>query len=340
MLGNILVYLRNDVVTEGVTLEVCLVTEGATLEACLVTKDITMDDYLVAKQSTVDSSTSSEQQNKCNSLRNECSRSRKENKSSDNQSSSLGNDAYADIGPLYDSDTVYEVYHDMFENMFVYGIQNLEQPESIPDTYMVNENNSNIISNIPNIDADKNKEEHDYVDDEEKGKYDQYVQPLLKRKNELEKKNQEFLKQINDLDNKLRKAGQTDQTLRMLLPKEDNVQTEKQGRGFENKNDVENPSLLNKAKELAPSLYNIDEIGQDFLSDHKINSEEKLKCKAEKHLKYEKDFAKLEAHFTFLELKSQKQSLTSVQYGHVLSDKSDEAKIKFDTEDLGTINIE
>ncbi|GKG06905.1 hypothetical protein Tco_0329874 [Tanacetum coccineum] len=29
-----------------------------------------------------------------------------------------------------------------------------------------------------------------------------------------------------------------------------------------------------------------------------------------------------------------------MQNGHVLSDKSDEAKIKFDTEDLETINIE
>ncbi|GJX79620.1 hypothetical protein Tco_0327769 [Tanacetum coccineum] len=55
---------------------------------------------------------------------------------------------------------------------------------------------------------------------------------------------------------------------------------------------------------------------------------------------YEKDFAKLEAHCISLELKSQKNYLKSLQNGHVLSDKSDEAKIKFDTEDLETINIE
>ncbi|GKB97045.1 hypothetical protein Tco_0983182 [Tanacetum coccineum] len=150
---------------------------------------------------------------------------------------------------------------------------------------MVDENNSNIISDIPNMDPDRDKEEHDYVNYEqqyaffaslinnlkcdvekcnevnreaqqandlltnelerykekenhfvkdmtieskyckkinllndeisylksqacekdktfakENRKFDEYVQPLLNRKNKLEKKNQEFLKQINDLD--------------------------------------------------------------------------------------------------------------------------------------------
>ncbi|GKC63506.1 hypothetical protein Tco_1096104, partial [Tanacetum coccineum] len=168
------------------------------------------------------------------------------------------------------------------------GIQRHEQPESIPDTYEVNENNSNIIYDIPNTDPDRDKEEHNDVDYEqqlaffaslinnpkcdvekcnevnrkaqqanalltnefkrykekekdfakdmtieseyckkikllndeisylksqacekdktfamENEKYDEYVQPLLNRKNELEKKNQEFLKQINDLDNRI-----------------------------------------------------------------------------------------------------------------------------------------
>ncbi|GJR59098.1 hypothetical protein Tco_1501260 [Tanacetum coccineum] len=53
----------------------------------------------------------------------------------------------------------------------------------------------------------------------------------------------------------------------------------------ENQNDVENPSLLNKANELVPSLYNTDEMGNELLFDHKIISEEELKCEAEKHLK-------------------------------------------------------
>ncbi|GJS05522.1 hypothetical protein Tco_0322030 [Tanacetum coccineum] len=64
---------------------------------------------------------------------------------------------------MNDSDTVSEVHHHMFENVFANGIQSHEQPESIPDTYNVNENNSNIISDIPNMDPDSNKEEHDDV---------------------------------------------------------------------------------------------------------------------------------------------------------------------------------
>ncbi|GJU13702.1 hypothetical protein Tco_1136098 [Tanacetum coccineum] len=123
--------------------------------------------------------------------------------------------------------------------------------------------------------------------------FDEYVQPLLNRKNELEQKNQGFFKQINNLNNRLRKAGQTNQTLRMLLPKEDNVNTGKHGLGFENKKDDENPTLLNKAKALAPFLYNIDEMGKELIFDHKIISEEELNCKAEKSLKamlkYEKE---------------------------------------------------
>ncbi|GJX49990.1 hypothetical protein Tco_0276835 [Tanacetum coccineum] len=207
---------------------------------------------------------------------------------------------------------------------------------------MVNENNSNIIFDIPNMDPDRNKEEHDYVEYEkhhaffaslinnlkcdvekcneikllndkisylksqacekdktfakENEKYDEYVQPLLNRKNELEKKNQEFLKQINDLDNKLQKVGKSNQTLRMLLPKEDNVNTGKQGLGFENHNDYVNPSLLNKAKDLAPCLYSIDEMGKDELSDHKIISEEELKYEAEKCLKVKQRKSPLSYH--------------------------------------------
>ncbi|GKA21038.1 hypothetical protein Tco_0701027 [Tanacetum coccineum] len=186
-------------------------------------------------------------ESKNSSLETTFSRSENEHKSFNKESSnSEGNDADADIGPSYDNDTM-------------------------------NENNSNIISDIPNMDPDRDKEEHDYVNYEqqyaffaslinnlkcevdkscekdktfakENEKYDEYVQPLLKRKNELEKKNQEFLKQIKDLDNRLQKAGQADQTLRMLLPKEDNVNTGKQRLGFENQNNDVNPSLLNKAK--------------------------------------------------------------------------------------------
>nr|GEV00991.1 hypothetical protein [Tanacetum cinerariifolium] len=109
-----------------------LSTDDTKLEPSLVTEGIKLD----AKQSTIDSSTSSEQQNECNSSRNECSKSGYENRSSNNKSSSLRNDVDADIRHSYNSDTV-------------------------------SKNNSNIISDIQNMDTDRDNEEHDYVDDEQ-----------------------------------------------------------------------------------------------------------------------------------------------------------------------------
>ncbi|GJV08947.1 hypothetical protein Tco_1346603 [Tanacetum coccineum] len=100
-------------VTDGATLEACLITEGATLEASLVTKSVALDDQLVAQQCTVDSTTLLEQDNECNSSKNDCSRSGNENRSPDNESSSSRNDADADIGPTYDSDTMSQLNHDM-----------------------------------------------------------------------------------------------------------------------------------------------------------------------------------------------------------------------------------
>ncbi|GKD72146.1 hypothetical protein Tco_1330428, partial [Tanacetum coccineum] len=152
----------------------------------------------------------------------------------------------SDIGPSYDSDTVTKIK-------------------------LLNDE----VSYLKSQSCEKDK-----TFAKENKKYDEYVQSLLKRKNELEKKNQEFMRQINDLDNRLQKAGQTDQTLRMLLPKEDNVNTGKQGLVFKNQNDDVSLSLLNKAKELAPCLYSIDEMGKDERSDHKIFSEEELKYEA------------------------------------------------------------
>ncbi|GJX72904.1 hypothetical protein Tco_0311499 [Tanacetum coccineum] len=53
---------------------------------------------------------------------------------------------------------------------------------------------------------------------------------------------------------------------------------------------------LNKGKELTPSLYNIDEMGKDLLFDHKIISEEELKCEGEKRLKVKQRKSSLSYH--------------------------------------------
>ncbi|GJX63698.1 hypothetical protein Tco_0296598 [Tanacetum coccineum] len=148
-------------VTEGATLEACLVTKGEALEACLVTKGIKMDDNLDAKESTNDSITSSKQLDESSNSGND------EDVGKilvDTVASDIEN---ANIRPPYDSDTVSEVHHDTFENVFSNEIHSHEQPDSISDTYVVNENNSDIISNIPNMDPNRDKEEHDYVDYEQ-----------------------------------------------------------------------------------------------------------------------------------------------------------------------------
>ncbi|GJT13586.1 hypothetical protein Tco_0860628 [Tanacetum coccineum] len=92
---------------------------------------------------------------------------RNEYRSSNDESSSARNDANADIGHSHNSNTTSEVHHDLFKNMSVHGIQNHEQPESIPDTYLVNKNNSNVIFDITNMEPDRGKEEHDSVDNEQ-----------------------------------------------------------------------------------------------------------------------------------------------------------------------------
>ncbi|GJR96509.1 hypothetical protein Tco_0268683 [Tanacetum coccineum] len=144
-------------------MEAYFVTKGAALEACLVNEGITLNDNTgVMESSMIESENSSSET--------PFSRSKDENRSFDKESSSSkGNDADV-VWSTYDSDSVTGGLiqnNDTFENMFAHGIQNHEQPKSIHDTYVVNENNSNIIYDIRNIDSDRDKEEHDYVDYEQ-----------------------------------------------------------------------------------------------------------------------------------------------------------------------------
>ncbi|GJT67637.1 hypothetical protein Tco_1019117 [Tanacetum coccineum] len=147
-----------------------------------------------------------------------------------------------------------------------------------------------ITSAIPNMDSDRGKEEHDDVNSEA-----QQVNALLT--NELERykeKEKHFakdmiidseyckkIKLLNDeISNLKSQACEKDKTFA-----KENEKYDEYGLDFENQNDNVNPSALNKSKELAPCLYNVDEMGKDELSDHKIIFEEELKCEAAKRLK-------------------------------------------------------
>ncbi|GJR00340.1 hypothetical protein Tco_0523324 [Tanacetum coccineum] len=179
-------------VTKGATLEACLVTEGAVMEACLVTNGATLEACLVTEGVEMDD-------------RNECSTSGNENRSSDHESTSSGNDVDADIRPSYKNDTVSEVHHDI-----------------------------NIVSDIPNMDSDRHTEEHDYVDYEQQHAFFTFLINNLKcdveKRNEVNceaqqikllydeisnlnsqvcEKDKTFTKE-NEKYDELRKAGQND----------------------------------------------------------------------------------------------------------------------------------
>ncbi|GJX70239.1 hypothetical protein Tco_0307410 [Tanacetum coccineum] len=207
----------------------------------LVNEGIALDASLVSKESTYDNTTSTKQHD-------ESSSSGYDANEKEQVVKALFDVENADVGPSFDRNTLNEVHHsdnDTLENVFAHGIQNHEQPKSISDTYVMSKNNSNIISNIPDMDPNR---------------------------------------------------GQTTQTLHMLLSKEDNVNTGKHGFGFENQNDAENPFVQNKAKELTPSLYDIDKIGQDLSADHKIISKEELESEIENYLKVKQRKSPLSYH--------------------------------------------
>ncbi|GJZ81460.1 hypothetical protein Tco_0646454 [Tanacetum coccineum] len=142
---------QESLITKGITLDASLVTDGTSLDASLVIESIAMDDNLVAKESTDDSITSSEKLDEGSSSGNDVDF---EKILIDTVASNIEN---ADIGPSYNSDTVSEVHHDTFENVFANEIQSHEQPDFISNTNVVNENISDIISDIPNIDPDRDK---------------------------------------------------------------------------------------------------------------------------------------------------------------------------------------
>ncbi|GJV47081.1 hypothetical protein Tco_1437293 [Tanacetum coccineum] len=276
----------------------------------LVNEGIALDDSLVSKESIDDNPTLTEQQDESNSLGYDVDA---EKERVDKAILDVENVV---VRSSFDRDTLTEVHHsnnDTLEYVLAHGIQNHEQPESISDTYVVSE------------------EEHDDVDNEQERVI--------------------FASLVNNLKCEVEKCTKVDREAQTdcsdsshVASKEDSVNTRKQGLGFENQTDVENPYILNKAKELNQVCMVLLTKWEDLFanySDHFKRGIEVCQKRNDKTMCLdEKDFAILEAHCMSLELKSQNKSSTAVQNGHVLNKTSDEAQIKFDTEDLETINIE
>ncbi|GJZ44263.1 hypothetical protein Tco_0591518 [Tanacetum coccineum] len=261
------VELEACLITEGAAIEACLVTKGATLEACLVNEGIVVNDNTsVMKSSRTESENNSsttpfnrsEDENRssdkdCNSSRNECNKSGNENICSNHESTSLGNDANADIGPSYDYDIVTK------RAFFAALINNLKcDVEKCNEVNREAQQENGLLTN--EIERYKEKEKHfakDMIIESEyrkkikllndeisyfksqayekdktfakkNEKYDEYVQPLFRKENDLKRKFR-----VLKLDNRRRKGGQTDHTLRLLHPKEDNVRAQRAMLKFE-----------------------------------------------------------------------------------------------------------
>ncbi|GJV32574.1 hypothetical protein Tco_1392974 [Tanacetum coccineum] len=88
-----------------------------------------------------------------------------------------------------------------------------------------------------------------------------------------------------------------------------------------------------KSHLLDPSLDNkTTEFSNQSLESENI-------CLKKTVAQFKKDFSKMKAHCIAIELKCQNKSLKSRQHGQFLKEKSNEAKVKHDTDVIETINI-
>ncbi|GKB16793.1 hypothetical protein Tco_0850716 [Tanacetum coccineum] len=91
--------------------------------------------------------------------------------------------------------------------------------------------------------------------------------------------------------------------------------------------------ILNKGKELTPSLYNINEMGKDLLSDYKIISEEELKCEGEKRLKVKQRKSSLSYHgFVYGETQFEEPPKVPLK-------RRDQAMLKFEKQTFSKLKL-
>nr|GEV43729.1 hypothetical protein [Tanacetum cinerariifolium] len=104
------------------------------------------------------------------------------------------------------------------------------------------------------------------------------------------------LGRLNVCKNKLHKMGQTNQTVHMIMPSKDNLYNGRKGIGFEN------PSYLEKAKDLRPTLYNEKVIGLGYTLMFLTHSDEaleieKFKRSRENKIEFAYDYGNLNASY-------------------------------------------
>nr|GFC01607.1 hypothetical protein [Tanacetum cinerariifolium] len=95
------------------------------------------------------------------------------------------------------------------------------------------------------VELEKHVRDHKNMVLEKDFKISELEECLRNKDLEIEK----CLKRLNVCENKLHKMGQTNQTVHMIMPSNDNLYNGRKGIGFEN------PSYFEKAKDLRPTLY-------------------------------------------------------------------------------------
>nr|GFB90299.1 hypothetical protein [Tanacetum cinerariifolium] len=104
------------------------------------------------------------------------------------------------------------------------------------------------------------------------------------------------LERLNDCENKLHKMGQTNQTVHMIMPSEDNLYNGRKGIGFENL------KYFEKEKDLIPTLYDEKVIGLGYTPMFLTNSVEAMEIEKFKRLRENKiefayDYGNLNASY-------------------------------------------
>ncbi|GJY01492.1 retrovirus-related pol polyprotein from transposon TNT 1-94, partial [Tanacetum coccineum] len=117
---------------------------------------------------------------------------------------------------------------------------------------------------------------------------------VCKKDLEIEK----CLERLNDYENKLYKAGQTRQTIYMIMPSKDEMYNGRKGIGFDNQ------SYFYKAKELRPSLYDEKVIGLEYTLMFLTHSDEaleieKFKRARENKIEFAYDYGNLNEKINF-----------------------------------------
>ncbi|GKC15528.1 hypothetical protein Tco_1012310 [Tanacetum coccineum] len=162
--------------------------------------------------------TESRIQNVSNSLGNECNIKENENNVFGNGNNKSENDREADgvdIRPIYDTDSLEQVHNDDY-NVFAMEKEHLEQPESVNDTYLVKQGDSNTTHDSSNMSNDGGEADQDDAKEKERVLLASLIENMKREIDERKRMNKSL-----DASNKILDAS--NKLLRTKLERYNNV---------------------------------------------------------------------------------------------------------------------